>query len=158
MVPLSLLRPGAAATQHDRPFTANRCPANGGHPSGPTVCFSPAAQGPVTETLCTRLAPPGGSLHAEENRFFPVHAFALCSKCIQFNMDSRQCQGDALRCRMKRSLAGECTVPLVGRLFVKKMRSFWKHALEPLLSGFWLCYTAFRTPETAQRLRVLYLL
>ena len=55
-------------------------------------------------------------------------------------------------------LLGEHPVPLVGRLFVKKMRSFWKHALEPLLSGFWLCYTAFRTPETAQRLRVLYLL
>ena len=27
-----------------------------------------------------RLAPPGGSLHAEEDRFFPVNAFALCSK------------------------------------------------------------------------------
>ena len=59
------------ATLHGRLFAANRCPCNGGHPSEPTCVFSPAAQGPVTETLCTRLAPPGGSLHAEERSFYP---------------------------------------------------------------------------------------
>ena len=72
--------PLGTAALHDRLFAANRCPCNGGHPSEPTCVFSPAAQGPVTETLCTRLAPPGGSLHAEENRFIPVNAFVLFSK------------------------------------------------------------------------------
>ena len=72
--------PLGTAALHDRLFAANRCPCNGGHPSEPTCVFSPAAQGPVTETLCTRLAPPGGSLYAEENRFFPVNAFVLFSK------------------------------------------------------------------------------
>ena len=57
---------------HDRLFAANRCPCNGGRPSEPTASFSSAAQGPVTETLCTRLAPPGGSLHAEENAFLQI--------------------------------------------------------------------------------------
>ena len=51
--------------------TANRCPCNGGRPSEPTCPFSSAAQGPVSEALCTRLAPPGGSLHAEERSFYP---------------------------------------------------------------------------------------
>ena len=54
--------------------------------------FSSAAQGPVTETLCTRLAPPGGSLYAEEIRFFPVNAFVLFSKWTKFSMIRGQCQ------------------------------------------------------------------
>ena len=54
--------------------------------------FSSAAQGPVTEALCTRLAPPGGSLYAEEIRFFPVNAFVLFSKWTKFSMIRRQCQ------------------------------------------------------------------
>ena len=84
--------PLGTAALHDRLFAANRCPCNGGHPSEPTCVFSPAAQGPVTETLCTRLAPPGGSLHAEENRFFPVNAFVLFSKWTKFSMIRGQCQ------------------------------------------------------------------
>ena len=48
----------STAALHDRLFKANRCPYNGGLPSGPTVCFSPAAQGPVTETLRTALHRP----------------------------------------------------------------------------------------------------
>ena len=48
----------STAALHDRLFRANRCPYNGWLPSGPTVCFSPAAQGPVTETLCTALHHP----------------------------------------------------------------------------------------------------
>ena len=56
MVPLSLLQ---CSHSHDRLFLgANRCPGNGGRPSGPTVCFSLAAQGPVTETLRTALHRP----------------------------------------------------------------------------------------------------
>ena len=89
------------AALHDRLFGANRCPDNGGLPSGPTVCFSPAAQGPVTETLCTRLAPPGGSLYAEEIRFFPVNAFVLFSKWTKFSMIRRQCQAVWLILKMK---------------------------------------------------------
>ena len=84
--------PLGTAALHDRLFAANRCPCNGGHPSEPTCVFSPAAQGPVTETLCTRLAPPGGSLYAEENRFFPVNAFVLFSKWTKFSMIRGQCQ------------------------------------------------------------------
>ena len=90
-----------AATLHDRPFAANRCPCNGGRPSEPTVWFSSAAQGPVPETLCTRLAPPGGSLYAEENRFIPVNAFALCGKWVHFITAARNCQEDWLIGRMK---------------------------------------------------------
>ena len=93
--------PLGTAALHDRLFAANRCPCNGGHPSEPTCVFSPAAQGPVTETLCTRLAPPGGSLYAEENRFFPVNAFVLFSKWTKFSMLSRTCQEDWLIGRMK---------------------------------------------------------
>ena len=89
------------ATLHDRLFAANRCPCNGGRPSEPTCMFSSAAQGPVTETLCTRLAPTGGSLHAEENRFFPVNAFVLFSKWIQFNMIPGPCQEVWVFVRMK---------------------------------------------------------
>ena len=84
--------PLGTAALHDRLFAANRCPCNGGHPSEPTCVFSPAAQEPVTETLCTRLAPPGGSLYAEENRFFPVNAFVLFSKWTKFSMIRGQCQ------------------------------------------------------------------
>ena len=50
--------PLGTAALHDRLFAANRCPCNGGHPSEPTCVFSPAAQGPVTETLCTALHHP----------------------------------------------------------------------------------------------------
>ena len=63
--------------------------------------FSSAAQGPVTETLCTRLAPPGGSLYAEEIRFFPVNAFVLFSKWTKFSMIRRQCQAVWLILKMK---------------------------------------------------------
>ena len=84
--------PLGTAALHDRLFAANRCPCNGGHPSEPTCMFSSAAQGPVTEALCTRLAPPGGSLYAEEIRFFPVNAFVLFSKWTKFSMIRRQCQ------------------------------------------------------------------
>ena len=94
--------PLGTAALHDRLFAANRCPCNGGHPSEPTCVFSPAAQGPVTETLCTRLAPPGGSLYAEENRFFPVNAFALCSKWFHFSKTRRPCQAVLLTMKMKR--------------------------------------------------------
>ena len=93
--------PLGTAALHDRLFAANRCPCNGGHPSEPTCVFSPAAQGPVTETLCTRLAPPGGSLYAEENRFFPVNAFVLFSKWTKFSMIRRQCQAVWLILKMK---------------------------------------------------------
>ena len=82
--------------------TANRCPCNGGHPSEPTCPFSSAARGPVSEVLCTRLAPPGGSLYAEENRFFPVNAFALCSKWFHFSKTRRPCQAVLLTMKMKR--------------------------------------------------------
>ena len=93
--------PLGTAALHDRLFAANRCPCNGGHPSEPTCVFSPAAQGPVTETLCTRLAPPGGSLYAEENRFFPVNAFVLFSKWTKFSMIRGQCQAIWLILKMK---------------------------------------------------------
>ena len=93
--------PLGTAALHDRLFAANRCPCNGGHPSEPTCVFSPAAQGPVTETLCTRLAPPGGSLYAEENRFFPVNAFVLFSKWTKFSMIRGQCQAIRLILKMK---------------------------------------------------------
>ena len=93
--------PLGTAALHDRLFAANRCPCNGGHPSEPTCAFSPAAQGPVTETLCTRLAPPGGSLYAEEIRFFPVNAFVLFSKWTKFSMIRGQCQAIWLILKMK---------------------------------------------------------
>ena len=89
------------ATLHDRLFAANRCPCNGGRPSEPTASFSSAAQGPVTETLCTRLAPPGGSLYAEENRFIPVNAFALCGKWVHFITAARNCQEVSFTTKMK---------------------------------------------------------
>ena len=101
VVPLSLLRLWGTAALHDRLFAANRCPGNGGRPSEPTCVFSSAAQGPVTETLCTRLAPPGGSLYAEEIRFFPVNAFVLFSKWTKFSMIRRQCQAVWLILKMK---------------------------------------------------------
>ena len=93
--------PLGTAALHDRLFAANRCPCNGGHPSEPTCVFSPAAQGPVTEALCTRLAPPGGSLYAEEIRFFPVNAFVLFSKWTKFSMIRGQCQAIWLILKMK---------------------------------------------------------
>ena len=93
--------PLGTAALHDRLFAANRCPGNGGRPSEPTCVFSSAAQGPVTETLCTRLAPPGGSLYAEEIRFFPVNAFVLFSKWTKFSMIRRQCQAVWLILKMK---------------------------------------------------------
>ena len=61
-------------------FAANRCPCNGGRPSEPTASFGSAAQGPGTETLCTRLAPPGGSLHAEERSFYPCQRICTLLK------------------------------------------------------------------------------
>ena len=59
------------ATRHDRLLGANRCPRNGGHPSGPTVCFSPAAQGPVTETLRTALHRPAALCTQKKIVFSP---------------------------------------------------------------------------------------
>ena len=61
----------STAALHDRPFRANRCPYNGGLPSGPTVCFSPAAQGPVTETLCTALHHPAALCTQKKIVFSP---------------------------------------------------------------------------------------
>ena len=143
MVPLSLLRLWGTAALHDRLFAANRCPCNGGRPSKPTCVFSSAAQGPVTETLCTRLAPPGGSLYAEEIRFFPVNAFVLFSKWTKFSMIRRQCQAVWLILKMKQFHERR------GRIFqncargtnVNKLISFWKVVLEPLLQARRLCYT-----------------
>jgi len=54
---------------------------NGQEPVLPTcrAAFSRLLKGEITRRpYC--LAPPGSSLHAEENRFFPVNAFALDSK------------------------------------------------------------------------------
>ena len=101
VVPLSLLRLWAQPLCTIGFFAANRCPDNGGRPSEPTCVFSSAAQGPVTEALCTRLAPPGGSLYAEEIRFFPVNAFVLFSKWTKFSMIRRQCQAVWLILKMK---------------------------------------------------------
>ena len=64
----------STAALHDRLFEANRCPYNGGLPSGPTVCF---------------------------NRFFPVNAFALCSKWFHFSKTRRPCQAVSLTMKMK---------------------------------------------------------
>ena len=61
----------STAALHDRLFGANRCPYNGGLPSGPTVCFSPAAQGPVTETLCTALHHPAALCTQKKIVFSP---------------------------------------------------------------------------------------
>ena len=61
----------STAALHDRLFEANRCPYNGGLPSGPTVCFSPAAQGPVTETLCTALHHPAALCTQKKIVFSP---------------------------------------------------------------------------------------
>ena len=61
----------STAAPHDRLFEANRCPYNGGLPSGPTVCFSPAAQGPVTETLCTALHHPAALCTQKKIVFSP---------------------------------------------------------------------------------------
>ena len=61
----------STAALHDRLFEANRCPHNGGLPSGPTVCFSPAAQGPVTETLCTALHHPAALCTQKKIVFSP---------------------------------------------------------------------------------------
>ena len=61
----------STASLHDRLFRANRCPYNGGLPSGPTVCFSPAAQGPVTETLCTALHHPAALCTQKKIVFSP---------------------------------------------------------------------------------------
>ena len=143
-------------TLHDRPFAANRCPCNGGRPSEPTASFGSAAQGPVTETLCTRLAPPGGSLHAEENRFIPVNAFALCGKWVHFITAARNCQEDWLIGRMKqihKSMVRICRN--LRSTFVKKLLSFWKQALKPLSSRILLCYTAYSDPKKIQRRRRL---
>ena len=61
----------STAALHDRLFRANRCPYNGGLPSGPTVCFSSAAQGPVTETLCTALHHPAALCTQKKIVFSP---------------------------------------------------------------------------------------
>ena len=61
----------STAALHDRLFRANRCPYNGGLPSGPTVYFSPAAQGPVTETLCTALHHPAALCTQKKIVFSP---------------------------------------------------------------------------------------
>ena len=92
----------STASLHDRPFGANRCPYNGGLPSGPTVCFSPAAQGPVTETLCTALHHPAALCTQKKIVFFPVNAFALCSKWFHFSKTRRPCQAVLLTMKMKR--------------------------------------------------------
>ena len=63
--------PLGTAALHDRLFAANRCPCNGGHPSEPTCVFSPAAQGPVTETLRTALHRPAALCTQKKIVFSP---------------------------------------------------------------------------------------
>jgi len=70
VVPLSLLCWGTAAL-HDQLFGANRCPCNGGLPSEPTIRFSSAAQGPVTETLRTALHHPAALCTQKKIVFSP---------------------------------------------------------------------------------------
>ena len=73
----------STAAPHDRLFEANRCPYNGGLPSGPTVCFSPAAQGPVTETLCTALHHPA-ALCTQKKIVFPRQRICALFKVVSF--------------------------------------------------------------------------
>ena len=47
------------------------------------------------------LTPSGSSLYAEENRFFPVNAFALCSKWFHSSKTRRPCQAVFLTMKMK---------------------------------------------------------
>ena len=92
----------STAALHDRLFEANRCPYNGGLPSGPTVWLQSCRSGASNRDPLHRLAPSGGSLYAEENCFFPVNAFALCSKCFHFSKTRRPCQAVLLTMKMKR--------------------------------------------------------
>ena len=63
--------PLGTAALHDRLFTANRCPGNGGRPSELTCVFSSAAQGPVTETLRTALHRPAALCTQKKIVFSP---------------------------------------------------------------------------------------